>query len=192
MNSRYDFSVIRTLRQRLNLTLKKLAAEAGLTYTTVENIETNKTAPSLKTLDALAAGLQVSTSNLISLAEERLVQKRKAKVIGCGGGKNSMEGLDKCRIASYGKAKIIRVSAQSGEKVHVMNIHEDCHEVCYVLSGCVDLEVASTVHRLEENDTILFDGVLNHEYKQVRTGEYITVHIPKDTQVIKALLSNYG
>ncbi|TFG49748.1 MAG: XRE family transcriptional regulator [Candidatus Brocadiia bacterium] len=81
MNSTYDFGIIRVLRQKLNLTLKNLAQQAGLTYTTVETIETNKTIPSLKTLDAVAGALQISTTELLTLAERKLVQKRTAKVV---------------------------------------------------------------------------------------------------------------
>ncbi len=79
MNSAYDFRIIRVLRRRLNLTLQALAGRSGLTYPTVESVETNKTLPSLKTLDALAGALQISTSALIGLAERRFVQRRKAK-----------------------------------------------------------------------------------------------------------------
>jgi len=78
MNSTYNFKVMRALRRRLGLTLEQLARISGLTYTTVESVETNKTMPSLKTLDAIAGALQISTSSLIGMAERKLVQRRKA------------------------------------------------------------------------------------------------------------------
>ncbi|TFG49747.1 MAG: cupin domain-containing protein [Candidatus Brocadiia bacterium] len=71
-----------------------------------------------------------------------------------------------------------------------MQLHENCHEICYVLSGSVDLTVKDKTHRLTEDMTILFDGILDHQYDQVETGEYITVHIPKDTRIIETLLKN--
>ena len=73
MSGKYDFGVIRTLRQRMNLTLEKLAKVSGLTYPTVESIEKNKTSPSLKTLDALASALKISASDLVGLAENYTV-----------------------------------------------------------------------------------------------------------------------
>jgi transcriptional regulator with XRE-family HTH domain len=69
VNSDYDFRVMRVLRRRLGLTLQGLASRSGLAYPTVESVETNKSLPSLKTLDALAGALQVSASDLIGLAE---------------------------------------------------------------------------------------------------------------------------
>ena len=139
MNSKYDFRIIRILRRRLSLTLQALAGRAGLTYPTVESIETNKTLPSLKTLDALAGALQISTSDLLGLAERRLVQRRKAHIEPRSHSTRADKGLEKCRVARYDKGKLIRVAAQTGDHVHVMGLHEDVHEFCYVLSGCVEL-----------------------------------------------------
>jgi len=69
-----------------------------------------------------------------------------------------------------------------------MGLHEDVHEFCYVLSGCVDLRIEDKTYRLHPDDTILFDGVLDHAYTQVESGEFITVHIPKDIRIIEKLL----
>ena len=188
MNSVYDFRMIRVLRRQLNLTLQALAARSGLTYPTVESVETNKTLPSLKTLDALAGALQISTSALLGLAERRLVQKRQAKVEPRSHKTKADRGLDLCRVARYDKGKLIRVTAEAGDHVHVMGLHENVHEFCYVLTGCVELRIEDKTYQLGSDDTILFDGLLDHSYTQIETGEYVTVHIPKDIRVIEKLL----
>ncbi len=190
MNSKYDFRILRVLRRRLNLTLQALAGRAGLTYPTVESIETNKTLPSLKTLDALAGALQVSTSALLGLVERRLVQRRKAEVEPPSHWTRTDQGLEKCRVARYDKGKLIRVTAQKGDRVHVMGLHEDIDEFCYVLSGCVELRIEDKTYQLRQDDTILFDGLLDHSYTQIEAGDYITVHIPKDVRVIENLLDS--
>ena len=187
-NSAYDFRIMRVLRRRLNLTLQALAKQSGLTYPTVESVETNKTLPSLKTLDALAGALQTSTSDLLGLAERRAVQRRRAKVEQRTEATREDKGLENCRVARYDKGKIIRVSAGKGDVVHVMGLHEDVHEFCYVLRGCVELRVEERSYRLGPNETVLFDGLLNHAYCQIEAGEYVTVHIPKDIGVIDRLL----
>jgi len=188
MNSSYDFRILRVLRRRLKLTLQALAGRAGLTYPTVESIETNKTLPSLKTLDALAGALQISTSDLLGLAERRLVQRRKAHVESDAHVTRADQGLEKCRVARYDKGKLIRVAAEVGDHVHVMGLHEDIHEFCYVLSGSVELRIEDKTYRLQQDDTILFDGLLDHSYTQIEAGEYVTVHIPKDVRIIERLL----
>ena len=187
MNSDYDFRIMRVLRRRLNLTLHGLAERSGLTYPTVESIETNKTLPSLKTLDALAGALQISASDLIGLAERRLVQRRKAEIEQRSHLKSD-EGLENCTVARYDKGKLIRVTAQAGDHVHVMGLHEDVHEFCYVLTGRVELRIEDETFRLEQDDTILFDGLLDHSYTQIEAGEYLTVHIPKDIRILERLL----
>jgi len=190
MNSDYDFRIIRILRRRLSLTLQALAGRAGLTYPTVESIETNKTLPSLRTLDALAGALQISTSDLLGLAERRLVQRRKAGREDSDHLMKGGRGLENCRVARYDKGKLIRVTAEKGDYVHVMGLHEDIHEFCYVLSGSVELRIEDKTYRLEPDDTILFDGLLDHSYTQIETGEYVTVHIPKDLSIIERLLES--
>jgi transcriptional regulator with XRE-family HTH domain len=125
MNSKYDFRIVRILRRRLGLTLQALAGRAGLTYPTVESIETNKTLPSLKTLDALAGALQISTSDMLGLAERRLVQRRKANIEPRSYSTRADKGLEKCRVARYDKGKLIRVAAETGDYIHVMGLHED-------------------------------------------------------------------
>ncbi len=84
------------------------------------------------------------------------------------------------------------MAALAGDYVHVMGLHEDIHEFCYVLSGCVDLQIEDRSFRLNADDTILFDGLLDHSYTQVEAGEYVTVHIPKDIRIIERLLEGKG
>lgn len=189
MNSTYDFSVIKVLRKRLNLTLEKLSEAAGLTYSTTASIEANKSSPSLKTLDALACALQISTGNLISLAENRLVQLREAKRLDSSNKRTSMTGVENFKVAFYDKAKIFRVKAKVDDVVKAMALHEDCNEFCYILYGSIRLTIEDQHYELSEDKTILFDGVLDHSYHALEDCEFITVHIPKDIRVIESLLA---
>ncbi len=189
MKNHYDFSVIRVLRKRLNLTLEKLAEASGLTYSTTASIESNKTSPSLKTLDALACALQISTSDLISLAENRLVQIREARPIQPSAGQTRVIGLEKCKAAIYGKAKMIRVTAPAGQEVHAMPIHEDCNEFCYVFSGLVKFRVEDREYEFGPDRTIFFDGTLDHSYTAIEDSEFMTIHLPKDIRTLEALLT---
>ena len=192
MNSVYDFRVMRVLRRKRNVTLEELARRAGLTYPTVASVETNKTVPSLKTLDAIAGALQMSTSDLVGLAERRVVQRRRAQTECESRPKKADRGLENCWVARYDKGKLIRVTAEAGDDVHVMGLHENVHEFCYVLSGRVELRVEDKTFRLGPDETILFDGLLDHHYTQLESGEYITVHISKDLRSIARLLDATG
>ena len=187
MREKYDFSVIRMLRHRYKMTIKELAEKCGLTYPTVESIETNKTFPTLKTIDALAGVFGISTSNLLSLCEKVTVLKRPARFLETPQ-VGTMVGMEACRIASYGAAKMARVQAPAGHEVQAMEIHEDVYEFCYVLSGKLELWLNQKKYLLEANDTVLFDGLLTHRYVQMEGGEYVTVHVPKNTTMLSSIL----
>lgn len=187
MQEKYDFSVIRMLRHRHRMTIKALAAKCGLTYPTVESIEVNKTFPTLKTIDALAGAFGISTSNLLSLCENVTVLKRPARFLETPQ-TPSLVGIDICRIASYGNAKMIRIQAPAGREVQVMDIHEDVYEFCYVMKGKLELWINEKKYLLEADETVLFDALLDHRYIQVEDGEYMTVHIPKNPTMLSAIL----
>jgi transcriptional regulator with XRE-family HTH domain len=188
MNSSFDFSIIKSLRKRRNLTLEKLAESSGLTYSTVTGIESQKTNPSLKTLDSIAAALHISTSTLVALAEKRRVQIREAKSLDPEKEKGPLIGLDKCKVAQYDKGKMFRVTAKKGEVIQVMGLHDDCNEFCYVIRGLVHLRIENQAYELQQDKTILFDGILDHCYTAIEDCDFITVHMPKDNQIIESLL----
>ncbi len=188
MNSNYDFSVINTLRKKLNFTLQKLADSAGLTYPTVETIETNKKIPSLRTLDALAGALRVTSSELLSMAEKRLVQKRTAEKIITDKLNPDKIGLNDWALTIYDKAKVLRIDAKKDAAIHYPELHEESHEICYVLKGKLSLRVEDQDYHLVENESLLFDGVLDHKYTVMEDGEFLAIHIPKDIHIIEALL----
>ena len=188
MQDKFDFKVIRMLRQRKKWTIKELADKCGLTYPTVESIETNKSFPTLKTINLLAEALGISTSNLLALSEKVTVLKRTAHFPEHISN-TSMEGLNLCRIASYGNAKMIRIQADSGQQVQVMDIHEDVYEFCYVLEGKLELWINEKRYLLEANETVLFDALLVHRYVQIEEGQYITVHIPKNSSMLSGILT---
>lgn len=189
MNSNYDFSVINTLRKKLNLTLQKLAETSGLTYPTVETIETNKKFPSLRTLDALAGALRITTSELIGMAEKRLVQKRVAQKIVNEKLNSQKQGLNDWALAIFDKAKVLRVDAAKNAAIHYPELHDESHEICYVLTGKLAIQVGDQEYVLNKNEVLLFDGMLDHKYNVLEDGEFLAIHIPKDIHIIDAMLS---
>ena len=61
---------VKARRQELNLTQEQLANDTELHQRWISNIETGKRNPSYSSLRRLAAGLQLSTSELIARAEQ--------------------------------------------------------------------------------------------------------------------------
>ena len=57
---------IREIRRRRDKTLKEVAEASGLSLTYLSDVERGRTQPSLKTLQRLAEGLEVTTTDLMS------------------------------------------------------------------------------------------------------------------------------
>ncbi len=189
MFEKYDFGIVRLLRQRNGWTIKDLAERSGLTYPTIEAIEINKSFPSLRTLDQIAVAFGLSSSNLLSLCEKVRVIRQSARFLpSCSD--PSQIGIEICRVASYDQAKLIRIQADAGREVRVMKLHEDVYEFCYVLSGTVELTIQDTSYILESDETVFFDGLLEHSYRQIEKGEYFTVHIPKKNMFFQSMLNS--
>ena len=190
MSGKYDFNVIRTLRQRKKLTLEELAKISGLTYPTVASIENNKTSPSLNTLDALASALKISAGDLVSLAENHAVLTRQTETIQAETLQSSELGFESVQVANFDKCKIFRATAKAKNAINSMELHEDCdcHEICYVLGGSLEIRVKNNIYKLNTDNVILFDGTFEHSYKVISNTEFLVIHIPKDTRIIDALL----
>ena len=192
MKKNYDFGVLRSLRRRKKLTLEELANISGLTYPTVASIENNKTSPSLNTLDALASALNISAGHLVGLAENHAVLTRQTESVHAQTLQGLELGLESLLVANFDKCKIFRATAKAKNAIKSMELHEDCdcHEICYVLQGSLDIRVKSNIYKLNANDVILFDGTLDHDFTVISDTEFIVIHIPKDTRLIDALLKS--
>ncbi len=192
MSSKYDFSVVRTLRRKLNLTLEELAEASGLSYPTIASIETNKAFPTLKTIDAIATALKIPAGKLVSLAAHHITQIRRTESIHSVVLKNSGINLEEINVANFDGLKLFRAIAGGGQTVNSMKLHEncDCHELCYCLEGSIEIRIKDEVHQLSANDVILFNGSFDHEYTAMSETEYLVIHLPKDTTFVEALLKN--
>lgn len=192
MGGAYDFSILRTLRQQQNLTLENLSKLSGLSYPTIALIETNKTFPSLKTLDALATALKTPVSQLISLAEHSLVKTGSAEPIPPKVLQASDINLDTLCLLNFQGLKLLRGTVRNGGIVNSSGFHGDCecNEMCYCLSGFIKLRIKDEVYQLQKNDVAIFDGCLDHEYTASAKTEFLVVHLPKDSDFMAMLIKN--
>jgi len=190
MNSKYDFSILRVLRRKQNLTLEELAQVSGLSYPTIASIETNKAFPSLKTIDAIATALKTPAGKIVSLAEYKTSQKCRTETVHAEVLKNSGINLEKINVANFDGLKIFRATVKNGEVVNSMKLHEDCdcHEICFCLYGSIEIRVKDDIHLLNSDDVIIFDGCLDHEYTAISKAEYLVIHLPKGSIFIETLL----
>ena len=81
----YDFSVLRDLRKRRNLTINALSKLCNVSYVALSKLERNLGNPELKTLDRISQVFGLATHNLLALArrQEPLTgSERKCRILG--------------------------------------------------------------------------------------------------------------
>lgn len=172
------------------MTLEELAKVSGLAYPTVAGIENNKTSPSLNSLDALARALEISTSDLVSLSENHEAITRETETVKAEILRDLGQEFESLLVANFDKCKVFRAKVKAGNVMKTMKMHEgsDSHEIFYVLEGSVDIRVNRNNYKLNQNEVILFDGTIDHDYTIISDIEAIVIHIPQDTRIIDALL----
>lgn len=186
--NRYDFGAIRALRKQKKLTIQQLADRCGLTSPTVVAIETNKSAPSLASLDQMAAALDLTTTSLLLLCQKNRVLKSAARVLSPAQLPSNAR-LESCKLASYGDVRVFRVKGQPGMYTDSNLPHGDVFELNYVLSGSIELTVEQEKVVLKQDETAFFDGLSCHRHLFLAEGEILVMLVPKSDFNIHSLFA---
>lgn len=166
---RFDFSVLKTLRLKQGLTAEQLAAKANVTRATVAKMESGFNNPTVQTIDALAVVFQLSSSELLRLAEGvRFDLGRVEKFIKPGYGGNRIY-FDKFEIYWLKAEKAVRIESE-------FELHEDTAEVCFVLSGRLVLNVGEQEITVMEGMAARFNALQEHRFDVVEDTEFLLIH----------------
>jgi transcriptional regulator with XRE-family HTH domain len=150
---------IRNERKTLNLSLKELAAKAGISTMTLQRIETGKTSPSVSVLAEIASHLRQSIDYFIQEDRPKITVLKKE---------------DQPTIESRGMALRVLVPLTMTDKSILVNLGEADqgrfidphvevgHSLVYVLEGSAVLEHDGTEHLLKEGDVVYYDARYSH------------------------------
>lgn len=167
----YDFSVLRELRKREQLSIAEVSRQSGVSPAVISKLERNQTVAELETLFKLSRVFGMSATDLLSLAESRTAHKKTATVHGGGGFQFD--------TIQYANVRALRGRAQAGAKISRPEVHRDDYEVCWVLSGRVSFRLPAEVHELSAGDAIQFDAILDHTYEAIEDCEIVIIHVRK-------------
>lgn len=153
---------IRSFRLESDLSLSELARRAGVSKSLVSQIEHNKTNPSVETVQALAAVLEVPLFSLF-LEEDgpqgQVVRKKERIQLTVPGSQAVRElltpGLGREMVLVF-----LRIGPGAMSSRHPVN-HKG-EECVYVLRGRLTIIVHDEVYVLEPGDTFYFDARLPH------------------------------
>jgi transcriptional regulator with XRE-family HTH domain len=166
---RFDFSLLKTLRLKKGLTAEQLASRANVTRATIAKIESGFDNPTVQTLDALARVFQLTTSDLVRMAEGARFDH--AKVQNCTG-----EGYSGKRIF-FDNLEIYHLKAEKHARiVSDHSLHEDTSEICFVLSGQLNLMVADKSTLMEPGMAVKFSALQEHHMEITEAAEFFLIH----------------
>lgn len=160
---------IRALRQARNVTLRELAARAGVTESFLSQVEREVTSPSIASVQRIARALELSIAELFveEAPRGRVVRRAGRRRIAYPG----FGAVDEFLTPGVnGRLQVIVSTIEpgggTGDEPYT---HDSDEEVVVVLSGRLELWVADEHHLLEEGDSVTYSSRLPH--RNVNPGD---------------------
>lgn len=175
-------SNLRKLRTRRGLSIERFASKSGVSRAMISQIELGRSSPTINVVWKLSRALGVTFSALTRASSAHGTSVLRA----------SSSTLFTSKDGSFTSRALF--TPQAGQRAELYELrlageaieHADVHgagtlENLAVASGCVEIEVAGTTHRLETGDAILFAADVPHTYRN-----------PGQTEAVMYLVMTYG
>jgi transcriptional regulator with XRE-family HTH domain len=161
---------VRALREAMRLSLRDLAERSGVSAPMLSQVERGETSPTLSVAARIAAGLDLSLSQLLRLDEGGTVTVVRAGERAAGGARSRGHSYEVLTPPLPGqRAEVSLHVLQSG--AHTAGeedppMHEPgAREIAVVLEGALRLHCDGEEHDLAEGDSITFDSDLPHRFE---------------------------
>ncbi len=159
---------VNALRYSLGLTLRELSERSGVSAPMLSQVERGETSPTLAVAGRIAAGLELSLSQLLRLDEAEHVV-----VVRSGEGRTRKRGghrVEELTPAQPGqRADVSRHSLSPGAGTGGPAdppLHEaGARETALVLAGETTLVIDGAEHALAAGDSVTFDADLAHHFE---------------------------
>ncbi|ORW18758.1 hypothetical protein AWC19_18440 [Mycobacterium palustre] len=161
---------IKQLRRRRNVTLRELAAAAGVSESFVSQVERGVANPSMATLSRIAEALNTSLSSLFVGVEST------GGVVRAGARKRMAHpaGTVEDYLLTPESAKTMQIiysvvaeGEGSGSEPYAHGAEEEC---VVVISGQLEVGVDDQLHLLHTGDALTFDPKSPHSYRNPGPG----------------------
>jgi transcriptional regulator with XRE-family HTH domain len=156
---------VKSLREAMDLSLRDLAERSGVSAPMLSQVERGETSPTLSVAERIAAGLDLTLSQLLRLDEDRHVV-----IVRAGQGRrhrkrgHSVEELtpplpgQRADVSVHTLAPGAATGGLDDPPMH----EPGSRETAVVLEGEIELFIDGERHRLEEGDSVTFDADLPH------------------------------
>lgn len=167
-NSTVLGSKIRSLRQRLSLTLDETATSAGISTPFLSQIERGRARPSVATLMAIARVLGVDIQFLLDAPREERYVARGDRLTFFGFADADKRFARLTQVTDAGRMEALLVRIAAGQKLDEITARAG-EQFWYVLSGAVTLTLAGKTYAFREGDSAHYDSTDPHHWEN--TGE---------------------
>jgi transcriptional regulator with XRE-family HTH domain len=159
---------VRNLREAMDLSLRDLAERSGVSAPMLSQVERGDTSPTLAVAQKIAAGLDLSLSQLLRLDEDRHVV-----VVRAGRGRtrrrrgHRLEELtpplpgQRADVSVHTLAPGAATGAPDDPPMH----EPGSRETAVVVEGTAELFIDGHRHELHEGDSVTFDADLPHHFE---------------------------
>ena len=165
---------VRALREAMGLSLRDLAERTDVSAPMLSQVERGETSPTLTVAGKIAAGLELSLSQLLRLDEgrhvvitrstERRARRKRGHVV---------EELtpplpgQRADVSVHTLAPGAATGGRGDPPVH----EPGSRETAVVLAGSIDLFIDGVRHELSEQDSVTFDADLPHHFENNADAE---------------------
>jgi transcriptional regulator with XRE-family HTH domain len=159
---------VKTLREAMDLSLRDLAERSGVSAPMLSQVERGDTSPTLAVAEKIAAGLDLTLSQLLRLDEDRHVV-----VVRAGKGRtrrrrgHRLEELtpplpgQRADVSVHTLAPGAATGAPDDPPIH----EPGSRETTVVVEGTAELFIDGQQHELHEGDSVTFDADLPHHFE---------------------------
>lgn len=157
-------STIRAIRKRKNITIAQICDATGLSQGFMSQVETNKTSPSISTLENIAQALKVPLAYLLLKKEDRMsiVRKDERRI--------TTSGSENLKVEHLSSTKNVRMmlvefppGASTGDAPHA---HEG-EEVHVVIKGRIFAEQGEDGAEFGEGDSFSWNACTPHVVRNI-------------------------
>jgi len=159
---------VRALREAMGLSLRDLGERSGVSAPMLSQVERGETSPTLAVATKIAAGLELTLSQLLRLDEgEHVAVSRSGARRRSTRGGHSFEELTPPLPGQRADVSLhaLQPGATTGGRTDPPMHEPGSRETAVVLDGTLALVVDGTRHELREGDSVTFDADLPHHFE---------------------------
>ena len=165
---------VKSLREAMDLSLRDLSERSGVSAPMLSQVERGDTSPTLAVAQKIAAGLDLTLSQLLRLDEDRhvvVVRARDRRTRRRRG--HRVEELtpplpgQRSDVSEHSLAPGAATGAPDDPPVH----EPGSRETAVVLDGTLELFIDGQRHELKAGDSVTFDADLPHHFENNSSSE---------------------